>query len=510
MWEQPLPCDISRANDASQKALNLFNAALVTPTYYVMFTTATIITSAILFRGFKGTASSITTLVMGFLVICCGVVLLQLAKSSKDVPDTAIFSGDLDQMRTIAEQEEPESEPRADTIRGGAAIARAISKRRTQRQLDEVKTLNSEHMDSINEDEPVYFDGIRRRKTVRAPAQTSIRRQKTVHPPLGMSQFPEDHHDDGRSDDGSVETDVHPGFNFSKFMGRRKSAASKAQSTNTPDHEAQTEMKDLESGGTMKSQSTVDSNISTHDHYVGLPPGLQPIHHSSDGASDFDQDTSYKGQHVGFVGIEPVPSNSSSLMPPRPPPHTSSAGTGVAKRTFSFQNPLKGFRRHNHEAISTDDDLEDAADAASLIAEDRRPLSRSAFSYTTSANSRQASYTRPFTPSDPHSSLQQVSEEERLGLVKGDSASPPSVSRYSSVNSDDEWVVPSGRSESPEDILAGDLGRAVMNAGYVGGSSGSHTADAAGGYGGRGLYDDYDSDDVEGLSYMKPRRPSGM
>ncbi|EOD43372.1 hypothetical protein GTA08_BOTSDO12767 [Neofusicoccum parvum] len=90
------------------KALNIFNAALVTPTYYVFFTSATIVTSAILFQGFKGTGTTISTVVMGFLVICSGVVLLQLSKSAKDVPDAAVFKGDLDQVRTVAEQEEPD------------------------------------------------------------------------------------------------------------------------------------------------------------------------------------------------------------------------------------------------------------------------------------------------------------------------------------------------------------------------------------------------------------------
>lgn len=101
-----------------QKALNIFNAALVTPTYYVFFTSSTIVTSAILFRGFAGSVQSIITVVLGFLQICAGVVLLQLSKSSKDVPDAAVFNGDLDQVRTVAEQEEPESEPKADAIRG--------------------------------------------------------------------------------------------------------------------------------------------------------------------------------------------------------------------------------------------------------------------------------------------------------------------------------------------------------------------------------------------------------
>ncbi len=77
------------------KALNLFNAALVTPTYYVFFTSATIVTSAVLFQGFKGSAVTIATVIMGFLVICSGVVLLQMSKSAKDLPDAALFKGDL-------------------------------------------------------------------------------------------------------------------------------------------------------------------------------------------------------------------------------------------------------------------------------------------------------------------------------------------------------------------------------------------------------------------------------
>src|SRR5690606_4532878 len=82
------------------KALNIFNAAMVTPTYYVFFTSATILSSAILFRGFKGGPIAIATVVLGFLQICCGVVLLQLSKSAKNVPDTEIFKGDLDQVHT--------------------------------------------------------------------------------------------------------------------------------------------------------------------------------------------------------------------------------------------------------------------------------------------------------------------------------------------------------------------------------------------------------------------------
>ncbi|KAF9280598.1 hypothetical protein BGZ68_007124 [Mortierella alpina] len=64
------------------KSLNLFNTAVVTPVYYVFFTSATLVASVILFQGFKASATSIMTVVMGFFVICAGVVLLQTSKSA--------------------------------------------------------------------------------------------------------------------------------------------------------------------------------------------------------------------------------------------------------------------------------------------------------------------------------------------------------------------------------------------------------------------------------------------
>ncbi|KAF9171412.1 hypothetical protein BGX20_007643 [Mortierella sp. AD010] len=67
------------------KALNLFNTAMVTPVYYVFFTSATLVASVILFQGFSASASSIVTVVMGFFVICIGVVLLQTSKINPEV-----------------------------------------------------------------------------------------------------------------------------------------------------------------------------------------------------------------------------------------------------------------------------------------------------------------------------------------------------------------------------------------------------------------------------------------
>ena len=63
------------------KALNLFNTALVTPTYYVIFTTMTIVSSIVLYRGFDASPTDIATCVIGFLSICSGVALLHNSKS---------------------------------------------------------------------------------------------------------------------------------------------------------------------------------------------------------------------------------------------------------------------------------------------------------------------------------------------------------------------------------------------------------------------------------------------
>ncbi|KAF1963742.1 DUF803-domain-containing protein [Byssothecium circinans] len=369
------------------KALNLFNAALVTPTYYVFFTSATIVTSAILFRGFKGTPATISTVIMGFLQICAGVVLLQLSKSAKDVPDSAVFKGDLDQVRTVAEQEEPEYEPRADTIRGGAAILRSMSRARTEKEAKEAIKIKEEQMQSIGEDEQFEWDGLRRRKTVLDPNRpptrsTTVVHHKPVHPPLGMSQFP--------SDDSDDDTSYHPGF-FQRLRSRGKSTTS--------------------------SHAPVD-----------LDP-LPPIPNQGlDGASDkgsynraMQEDTSYN-PHIQFGSLPQPPhpeshdrqgsSGSGSLNPPKLPPHT-------AKRQFSFQNV---FGRHRSESGGE----------------------RSLTGRPTSRHSRKSS----------HGGKAAATEEERLGLVKGDShILLPIESRDSTEETptrpfaDHDWGMP--RAESP-------------------------------------------------------------
>ncbi|OCB88412.1 DUF803-domain-containing protein [Sanghuangporus baumii] len=61
-------------------ALAIFNTAMVTPTYYVLFTFFTLVTSVILYQGLKASASAIITIALAFLVICSGIFILQMSK----------------------------------------------------------------------------------------------------------------------------------------------------------------------------------------------------------------------------------------------------------------------------------------------------------------------------------------------------------------------------------------------------------------------------------------------
>jgi len=96
------------------KALNLFNTAMVTPVYYVFFTSSTLVASVILFQGFSASASAIMTVVLGFFVICAGVVLLQTsrnasqAEAARKSKSTLDLHSNDDEDRSILEDEKKE------------------------------------------------------------------------------------------------------------------------------------------------------------------------------------------------------------------------------------------------------------------------------------------------------------------------------------------------------------------------------------------------------------------
>ncbi|KAL3350887.1 hypothetical protein AABB24_023341 [Solanum stoloniferum] len=76
-------CVITQLNYLN-RALDTFNAAIVSPLYYVMFTTLTIIASAIMFKDWAGQdASSIVSEICGFITVLSGTILLHLTREQE-------------------------------------------------------------------------------------------------------------------------------------------------------------------------------------------------------------------------------------------------------------------------------------------------------------------------------------------------------------------------------------------------------------------------------------------
>ncbi|PVG02431.1 DUF803-domain-containing protein [Serendipita vermifera] len=123
------------------KALALFNTHrhTVTPTYYVIFTSATLVTSIILFQGLKAPATAIITIVMGFFTICMGITILQMSK----VDPTTLK---LDRRSTILLQANKRptelqeksiagfEDPGIDALRGGFGTVGSIIRARSMRK----------------------------------------------------------------------------------------------------------------------------------------------------------------------------------------------------------------------------------------------------------------------------------------------------------------------------------------------------------------------------------------
>lgn len=429
---------------------------MVTPTYYVYFTSTTIISSAVLFQGFKGTASEIVTVVMGFLTICAGVVLLQLSKSAKDVPDTAVFAGDLDQIHTIAEQEQPETEPKADAIRGAAAIVRRFSTARQKMEEQEFRRLReekeSERLAPVSEDgQQVYeWDGLRRRRTTmgstRSRAMTSPSPANTPHLPLGRSRFPtEEELEEERN------RQMSPGA-LSSIVGTIRSRARTVLLPGHPDFQGdqpvQSPMHPVQLTNIAVPGQKYGNEASPYgasrDHVYGLPDSLRKTEYG--GAASIASGST--GRRIQFTET-PKPSDSvASLAPPTPPPH---GEVPTARRQFSFQNV---FRRH--QADGTQDQ---ALPSTQSPPPPRHGLGLRGYS-------------------DRQVQVKNATEEERLGLVQGDSRSLPILPQYDEYDDDDESV---------DDAFADDkreqrYGRGITNSLPRRGSHDKETE-----------YDDYDS-----------------
>ncbi len=370
---------------------------------------------------------------MGFFVICAGVVLLQLSKSAKDVPDTAVFAGDLDQLRTIAEQEQPESEPKADAIRGAAAIVRRFSTARQKWELDEARRLHEEKqqdLEPVAEGEQIEWDGLRRRRTtygtnpsIRSrgntttpfpPFETTVHTPQQ-HPPLGMSHFPSDSdsdHDEERPNTAGLGSSF---FGSIRTRARSVIGPSGSRAGNVPMPQSPMRPVPLTEisipaykAGLDGSTAYYGHDASGPDHSYGLPPGMQ------------DQKTEYEGaagerqRHITIVDdadSRRSGSRGSSLNPagPTPPPHS-------ARRQFSFQNVF----RKGQTTPSGEE----------MINQSRSPMVRKGLGGRRSSHG---------------AAVKGATEEERLGLVKGDTNTgrQPILPAYEDEDEDEEedsWI----------------------------------------------------------------------
>ena len=259
---------------------------------------------------------------MGFLQICAGVVLLQLSKSAKDVPDTAVLNGDLDQIRTVGEQEQPESEPQADAIRGAAALLRGTSVVRQKRELAEARRVYEDKlrdkMEPIGEGEIVEWDGLRRRKTIIGPS-ASLARRKTLHPPLGLTRIIVD---DEEPLQGVPRRDTLDS-RFSFAMSPRRETLSPHIVFEAPFSPHPKMPVEVSNNG-----NTVAGENLEMQHVYGLPPGLT--------SNSADQSPGTQNQHSKPIAwasdVEVKPKLS------RPGVSDGADDRSPARRQFSFQN----------------------------------------------------------------------------------------------------------------------------------------------------------------------------
>ncbi|KAK1221274.1 hypothetical protein PQX77_015934 [Marasmius sp. AFHP31] len=127
------------------KALAMFNTAMVTPTYYVIFTTFTLITTVVLFKGLDADVKEILTIVLGFFTICVGITILQMSKvdpqqlSSKlDRRSTLLLQAARQNTQTMDEKDVAGVEdPGIDALRGSFGTIGSIVRARSARRMSQ-------------------------------------------------------------------------------------------------------------------------------------------------------------------------------------------------------------------------------------------------------------------------------------------------------------------------------------------------------------------------------------
>ncbi|KAK3039288.1 hypothetical protein RJ639_026672, partial [Escallonia herrerae] len=77
--------------EGSSQALDTFNTALVSPIYYAMFTSLTILASSIMFKDWSGqSASNIISVLCGFVTVLSGTMVLHSTREPDPPPNSGV------------------------------------------------------------------------------------------------------------------------------------------------------------------------------------------------------------------------------------------------------------------------------------------------------------------------------------------------------------------------------------------------------------------------------------
>ncbi|KAF8530589.1 magnesium transporter NIPA-domain-containing protein [Hysterangium stoloniferum] len=115
----------------------------VTPTYYVIFTGFALVTSVVLYQGLKATVVQILTVVMGFLVICAGITILQMSKvdptklTSLDRRSTILLQASRNNTESTEKSVAGAEDPGMDALRGSFGTVGSIIRARSARRLSQ-------------------------------------------------------------------------------------------------------------------------------------------------------------------------------------------------------------------------------------------------------------------------------------------------------------------------------------------------------------------------------------
>lgn len=186
-------------------ALALFNTAMVTPTYYVIFTFFSMVTTVVLFQGLKASPTQIITIVMGFLTICVGITILQMSKvdpvqlSKLDRRSTILLQAARSKTETMEEKGALGVEdPGIDALRGSFGTVGSIIRARSARRMSQSSRTTSYrtrppgaaapyqptyNLGEQTNQEVNFFEGLKRHQLYDAPVPRKSPSAESAHLP---------------------------------------------------------------------------------------------------------------------------------------------------------------------------------------------------------------------------------------------------------------------------------------------------------------------------------------